>query len=518
MTVTDLRDALADDLAAARGELADHERELYDRTLTEGLRRHLVGRIRRATELTQRINRQLRKVETEAGVAVQLEWVVGEHGEAVAQARPLLLKDPADLREDERDALHGFLRARIDLVRDPDDSDDTSWEGRLLRAFDYRAWHTFRLKVSHQAWGREFRPATAKRLQQLSTGERSVVLHLPMLASIAAHYDAGEQERGCPRLILLDELFVGVDPINRAQLFGMFVEWDLDAVLTSDHEWCRYASLDGIAIHQVHADADPVVTTRFVWDGHRKQVAAVHRPGDRRPRVRDSDVVGAGLPPALVARADRPGLTPLWTELARRLGASDRPVRRVQLTGLDTDQREALADLLGLASLPSADPTVPVEQVCRSLRIDEPTLRRLVERLQGPLDNRSARRAAEMEARRRLWEEVEAAVAGRGLDGWVARLRAAGSPTGTSPPTGPGSPRCSPSWPNCRSIRHAPLALVAQRHLGDPHALDQGTWAGAVVADAAAALAGLATPVSAEQARTALSRSASCPTSCRRRC
>jgi uncharacterized protein (TIGR02680 family) len=278
MTVTDLRDALADDLAAARGELADHERELYDRTLTEGLRRHLVGRIRRATELTQRINRQLRKVETEAGVAVQLEWVVGEHGEAVAQARPLLLKDPADLREDERDALHGFLRARIDLVRDPDDSDDTSWEGRLLRAFDYRAWHTFRLKVSHQAWGREFRPATAKRLQQLSTGERSVVLHLPMLASIAAHYDAGEQERGCPRLILLDELFVGVDPINRAQLFGMFVEWDLDAVLTSDHEWCRYASLDGIAIHQVHADADPVVTTRFVWDGHRKQVAAVHSP------------------------------------------------------------------------------------------------------------------------------------------------------------------------------------------------------------------------------------------------
>jgi uncharacterized protein (TIGR02680 family) len=276
MTVTGLRDALSADLAAARGELADHERDLYDRTLTEGLRRHLVGRIRRATELTQRINRQLRRVETEAGVAVQLEWVVGDHGDAVARARPLLLKDPADLREDERDALHGFLRARIDLVRDPDDSDDTSWEGRLLRAFDYRAWHTFRLKVSHQAWGREFRPATAKRLQQLSTGERSVVLHLPMLASIAAHYDAGEQDRGgCPRLILLDELFVGVDPVNRAQLFGMFVEWDLDAVLTSDHEWCRYATLDGIAIHQVHGDGDPVVTTRFVWDGHRKQVAAL---------------------------------------------------------------------------------------------------------------------------------------------------------------------------------------------------------------------------------------------------
>lgn len=279
-TVTGLRDTLSGDLTAARAELADHERELYDRTLTEGLRRHLVGRIRRAADLTAQINSQLRKVETEAGVAVQLAWVIDEvEGETIAHARKLLLKDPADLGEDEREALHGFLRARIDLVRDPDESDDASWEGRLLRAFDYRAWHTFRLKVSHQAWGGEFRPATSKRLQQLSTGERSVVLHLPMLASIAAHYDAGEQDRvGCPRLILLDELFVGVDPVNRAQLFGMFVEWDLDAVLTSDHEWCRYASLDGIAIHQVHADADPVVTTRFLWDGRRKQAAPVDGP------------------------------------------------------------------------------------------------------------------------------------------------------------------------------------------------------------------------------------------------
>ena len=277
-TVTGLRDALVADLAAARAELAEHERDLYDRTLTEGLRRHLVGRIRRAHELTERINTQLRKVRTEAGVAVQLVWSVDEAagGEAVAHARPLLLKEPADLGEDEREALHEFLRARIEMVRDPDEADDASWEGRLLRAFDYRAWHRFSLKVSHQAWGGEFRPATSKRLQQLSTGERSVVLHLPMLASIAAHYDAVDAGQvACPRLILLDELFVGVDPANRAQLFGMFVEWDLDAVLTSDHEWCRYATLDGIAIHQVHGDGDPVVTTRFLWDGRRKQAAPI---------------------------------------------------------------------------------------------------------------------------------------------------------------------------------------------------------------------------------------------------
>jgi uncharacterized protein (TIGR02679 family) len=219
----------------------------------------------------------------------------------------------------------------------------------------------------------------------------------------------------------------------------------------------------------------------------------------------DGDAVGVGLPPELVARAGRPGLAPLWAELGRRLGASDRPVRRVRLTGLDTVQREALADLLGLASLPPADASVSVERVCRSLRLEEPALRRLVERLHGPLDNRSARRAAETEARRRLWEEVEAAVAGRGLDGWVARLRAAGVPDGD---VDAHRARLGPVLAAVATLPlepPQPLALVAQRHLGDPHALDQGTWAGAVVADAAAGLARLATPVSAEQARAALS-------------
>jgi uncharacterized protein (TIGR02679 family) len=222
--------------------------------------------------------------------------------------------------------------------------------------------------------------------------------------------------------------------------------------------------------------------------------------------VSSGDVVGTGLPPELVARADRLALAPLWAELARRLGASDRPVRRVRLSGLDAAQREALADLLGLASLPAVDPTVPVERVCRSLRIDEPTLRRLLEQLQGPLDNRSARRAAEMEARRRLWEEVESAVGDRGLDGWVARLRAAGVPDNDVTAH---RARLSPVLAVVATLPldpPVPLALVAQRHLGDPHALDQGTWAGAVVVDAAAGLAGLPTPTSAEQARTALAR------------
>jgi hypothetical protein len=73
-----------------------------------------------------------------------------------------------------------------------------------------------------------------------------------------------------PRIILLDEVFVGVDASNRGQVFALLSALDLDLVLTSDHEWCTYAELRGISIHQLitGTDGDDAVTTaRFTWDG-----------------------------------------------------------------------------------------------------------------------------------------------------------------------------------------------------------------------------------------------------------
>jgi uncharacterized protein YPO0396 len=180
------------------------------------------------------------------------------------------MKDPAGLTDSERSALYAFFRARLDQVRAALDG-SAGWETRLREALDYRNWHRFVVDVSHRDWT-GFVPANAARIQRLSTGERAMVLHLPMLASITAHY-SGAAGAACPRLILLDELFAGADTANRGQLFGLLVTWDLDAVLTSDHEWCAYASLNGIAIHFLHQPqgTDPVTSTRFIWDGNQRR-------------------------------------------------------------------------------------------------------------------------------------------------------------------------------------------------------------------------------------------------------
>jgi ABC-type Mn2+/Zn2+ transport system ATPase subunit len=83
---------------------------------------------------------------------------------------------------------------------------------------------------------------------------------------VAAHYQAVPRS---PRLILLDEVFVGVDSTNRGQVFALLSALDLDLMLTSDHEWCTYTELSGISIHQLitGSDDDAVTTAHFTWNG-----------------------------------------------------------------------------------------------------------------------------------------------------------------------------------------------------------------------------------------------------------
>jgi hypothetical protein len=91
---------------------------------------------------------------------------------------------------------------------------------------------------------------------------------LPLFAAVAAHYQAAPAG---PRVILLDEVFVGVDSANRGQVFALLSALDLDLMLTSDHEWCTYTELSGISIHQLITgdDGDDAVTTAlFTWNGH----------------------------------------------------------------------------------------------------------------------------------------------------------------------------------------------------------------------------------------------------------
>jgi uncharacterized protein (TIGR02680 family) len=257
----------------SRQDITDQERELFDQTLTGDTRRHLADRIRQANELVDGMNSRLERVRTASKVAVRLVWQVASDLPAGTKAaRDLLLKDPVRLTDTDRESLHRFFRERIDQARTDDTA--TSWEQQLGQVFDYTAWHQFVVKID-RANGTGWQLLTRKLHGALSGGEKAIVLHLPLFAAVAAHYQAVPQ---APRVILLDEVFVGVDSSNRGQVFALLSALDLDLVLTSDHEWCTYAELSGIGIHQLitGSDGDDAVTTAsFTWNGH-ELLAADH--------------------------------------------------------------------------------------------------------------------------------------------------------------------------------------------------------------------------------------------------
>ncbi|MFI0411524.1 TIGR02680 family protein [Actinomadura sp. 3N508] len=269
----ELSAALRSERDQRRHDITAKERDLFDRTLAGDTRRHLADRIRQAHDLVDGMNARLERVRTASQVAVRLVWQIDpQQPPGVRAARDLLLRDPARLSGDDREALYRFFRDRVEEARAANTA--ASWEEQLMDVLDYTAWHRFTVRLE-RADGRGWQDLTRKLHGALSGGEKAIALHLPLFAAVAAHY---QTDPGCPRFILLDEVFVGVDTANRGQVFDLLVNLQLDMVLTSDHEWCDYRELDGIAIHQLITGADgdgdnAVTTARFIWDGHRTEPA-----------------------------------------------------------------------------------------------------------------------------------------------------------------------------------------------------------------------------------------------------
>lgn len=293
MTFTALAGRLRDDLGRARSELADAETELFEKTLTGSLRAHLASRLRAAQGLVDGMNDLLSGIRSASGgVAVSLRWDVADDLEDRATLRTikgLLLRDHHSAEE--REILYSFLSRRVDQVRATDRA-VTSWRDALERLFDYRLWHRFAILVRHDRYG-DTPVAFTSRKVSLSTGEKALVLSLPLFAAVASHYmprDVGADLRRCPRFLLLDEVFPKNDPANKRQILSLLTELGLDAVMTSDKDRCDYDTVDGVAITILHKAGDDTYSTRLVWNGYETIARAADTGTVPRPAAVQSEL------------------------------------------------------------------------------------------------------------------------------------------------------------------------------------------------------------------------------------
>jgi hypothetical protein len=101
-----------------------------------------------------------------------------------------------------------------------------------------------------------------------------VALTLPHFAAAAGFYRTANPL--APRLILLDEAFVGIDADMRAKCMGLIHVFDLDFMMTSEREWGCYQTLPGVAIYQLSTrpGIDAVGLTRWVWNGRQRNTSS----------------------------------------------------------------------------------------------------------------------------------------------------------------------------------------------------------------------------------------------------
>ena len=191
--------------------------------------------------------------------------ITGTLDNAMIQAIERLKQSNSTWPLAERQMLGSFLQRQIQAAGP--DIEHASWQEALGDALDYRRWH--RLAVERYQDG-VWKRLTRRTHGTGSGGEKAVALTLPHFAAAAAFYRTAHLLS--PRLILLDEAFVGIDADMRAKCMGLIHTFDLDFMMTSEREWGCYQTLPGLAIYQLSArpGIDAVGLTRWVWNGRQR--------------------------------------------------------------------------------------------------------------------------------------------------------------------------------------------------------------------------------------------------------
>jgi hypothetical protein len=267
-TIEGLRQILSDDVATRQMLLDASAREILEDHLVGGVSSHLGELLRAAEEQVRQMNMELESRPMSTGMKLRFTWRPAEFAPTgMAEARHRLMQSNDVWSPAERKMLGRFLQQQIEATSA--EVGGAGWHEALAEALDYRKWHWFGVeRYQDGVWKR----LTHRTHGTGSGGEKAVALTLPHFAAAAGFYRTANPL--APRLILLDEAFVGIDADMRAKCMGLIDVFDLDFMMTSEREWGCYQTLPGIAIYQLSTrpGIDAVGLTRWVWNGRQRNL------------------------------------------------------------------------------------------------------------------------------------------------------------------------------------------------------------------------------------------------------
>ena len=255
---------IAEDVENQGVLLEERERTVLEDSLLTALAQQIHSRVLAAKDLVAAMDADTRSKPMSSGMAIGISWVRSEkRTEQQAAVSRMLDRDADGLGPDGLAELRALLRAMIHDHRASNPRD--TYREVLAAVLDYRSWHAFELQLLSP--GSPPQRLTRKKHSEMSGGEKSAAIHMPLFAAANALYSSSKPT--CPRMVALDEAFAGIDDTFKPELLGLTVKFDLDLFMTGHDLWVRYPTVPLIAHYDMqHDKATHAISALLVlWDG-----------------------------------------------------------------------------------------------------------------------------------------------------------------------------------------------------------------------------------------------------------
>jgi uncharacterized protein (TIGR02680 family) len=244
--------------------LSEAERRVFEDALLTQLARQIHHRTIEARDLVEAMDGQMRSRRMSSGLTVGVGWQLSDDLDVEQRETcKLLERDPARLGPPQLATLRGHFARRIKAARAM--APELSYRELLAQVLDYRQWRVFAFTLHRP--GAPAENLTRARHSQLSGGEQSVSLHLPLFAAANALFSSAGPS--APRMLGMDEAFAGVDENGRGELMSLANQFDLDLFMTGFDLWATHPAVPGSAHYDLSHSAveHAVATVLIVWNG-----------------------------------------------------------------------------------------------------------------------------------------------------------------------------------------------------------------------------------------------------------
>ncbi|GAB2502621.1 TIGR02680 family protein [Nocardiopsis aegyptia] len=255
---------IADRVEEQGALMRDEEHRVLEDELLGGIAQQIHERVAAARDLVRRMDRDTRARPMSSGTQIGIRWARSEAlSDRERTAAQLVKRDGTGLGPSGLAELRAVLR---EMIREYHAAHPrASYKQVLSAVLDYRTWYRFELRLAVP--GQEEVRLTKNKHEQMSGGEKSAAIHLPLFAAANALYSSAAPT--CPRVVALDEAFAGIDDRYKPELMGLTVTFDLDMFMTGHDLWVHYESVPMAAHYDMHHDkgSHTVSAMLMLWDG-----------------------------------------------------------------------------------------------------------------------------------------------------------------------------------------------------------------------------------------------------------